>query len=226
MRKEDFAKELERNGLPVFTIGDAKKILGKTGPYISKYLSDNQYIFRLERGKYALKSVTDINVLASHIIQPSYVSLISALRFYNLTTQLPRVIYVISTKRHKEIRGLLGYDLKFRTVGKNLLFGYTNVHGANIARIEKAFLDSLYFNKDIYSINEEFKTAIDQHRLNVDLLKEYALLAENRNLINVLGFFLEKNGLDAKELTGRISRNYVKLTPSAKKRNRRWRVMF
>jgi predicted transcriptional regulator of viral defense system len=226
MRSEDFAAELKRNGLAVFTIEDAAKLLLKPKAYISHYLSRNHHVVRLERGKYALRSVQNINTIASHIVQPSYVSLSSAMRFYNLTTQLPHTVFVVSTRRHRGIKNLLGYDVKFRTVNKRLMFGYRTVHGANMATVEKAMLDSLYFDKNIYAIKEEFEKAILLKRIDIAVLKRYAIEMSNRNLINVLGFLLERNGMVVDDLIGYRSRNYVKAFPNARKRNSRWRVLY
>ena len=156
-------------GISVFSLGDAARILSKPRHYTSLFLRRDNSVSRIERGLYAIKGASEYEI-ASHIIVPAYISLISALRFHNLTEQMPNTIYVLSYKRHRPIADINGYKIIFKTVKKDLMFGYSKIDGVFVASPEKAVVDMIYLNAFI----EYAAEAVESGKLNNTLVIKYA----------------------------------------------------
>ena len=215
----DLIERLSAMGKNVFTVNDASKLTGKKTLYMSLMLSKNKYIDRIERGKYYLKG-TDILEVASNVIFPSYLSLFSAFRYYNLTTQIPLKISVISTLRHKKLT-IHGNVIEFRLLDKNRFFGYLKKDGIFIAEIEKAIIDALYFGEPPYSyVLESFQIARDKHLIDIKKLKHYCIMMHSNALISRLGFLLESEGLDASDLYKKRSKRYITIPGISSEKNR------
>ena len=70
----------------VFTINDVARLTGKRKAYLSRLLPTNTRFKKIEKGKYYVDDL-DVYDIASNIVVPSYISLISAFIYYGLTTQ-------------------------------------------------------------------------------------------------------------------------------------------
>ena len=145
MQTRDFVSFLIERHMPVFTLNDTIKILQKNRTYSILFLHrgvKKGYIGRVERGLYYVKERYNEYEIASHVMSPSYVSMVSALAYYGLTTQIPRVVYVVSTKRHNRIKGVAGFDIVFKKIKKDMMFGYKKEADGNIfiAEPEKGLL--------------------------------------------------------------------------------------
>lgn len=169
MRSEALNNYLRSNGIGTFTIYDAAKIMSKPVSYASKFLANDGYVKRVERGIYYTKDATEYEV-ASRILFPSYISLVSALRFYNLTEQIPHVIFVVSPKRHRPIPDLEGMEVQFRVIKRPMLYGYGKVEDVFVADPEKAVVDMLYLN----SFVEYAEEAVERGKVDVAKLVDYA----------------------------------------------------
>ena len=108
------------------------------------------YLIRLKRNFYMLREKWDnlerreLLSVANIIQVPSYVSLMSALDYYEVTTQVQRnFIESVGTKRTKnaEIRETV---FRYTKIDKRLYFGFARKDGLFIADPEKAFLDMIY----------------------------------------------------------------------------------
>lgn len=103
---------------------------------------------------------------------PSYVSLMSALDYYEITTQMQRdFIESAVVKRTKEIK-ISETTLNFTKISKSLYFGFVKEKGFFIATPEKAFLDAVYlmsFNR--YNFDP---SSIDRGKLDMDKIKTIA----------------------------------------------------
>lgn len=114
-------------------------------------------------------------VLANLIQVPSYVSLMTALSYYEVTTQVQRdFIESISIQRTKSVeieRNIFSYS----KIKKTLYFGFKKERGIFIASPEKAFLDALYLNS-LGRYNFDL-TSIDFGKLKIPdiekILKKY-----------------------------------------------------
>lgn len=92
---------------------------------------------------------------------PSYISLTTALDYYEITTQVQRdFIESVAVKRTKEIR-LNGTVFRYTRLSSSLYFGFKKQKGVFMASPEKAFLDALYlmsfgrYSLDLSSIDTE-----------------------------------------------------------------------
>jgi hypothetical protein len=105
---------------------------------------------RLKRGVYlrteemAHLSQVDLFRIANFLQVPSYISLMTALSYHGLTTQIQRgVIESISIKRTKTIE-VGEFTFRYVKIRPGLYGGFEKVEGAFVAMPEKALLDSLY----------------------------------------------------------------------------------
>lgn len=111
-------------------------------------------------------------VLANVAQVPSYVSLLTAMEYYELTTQIQRdFIESIVTKRTKEIKAE-SVIFNYVKISKKLYFGFAREKGFFIASPEKAFLDAFYL-MSLKRYNFDL-TAIDLEKLNNEKLGKMA----------------------------------------------------
>ncbi len=221
MKAREFMRMLDSNKIHVFTLSEAAKIINKTPSYVSLFLSSLDGIKRIERGKYYVEGA-DPNLIASNIVYPSYISLVSALSYYKSITQMPVSIAVMSLRQHGEL-SIEGYRVRFVKIKRSRFFGYRNDDGIFIATPEKAILDCLLFNIDFFYVSASF--GVLKEDLDINKLKDYARLMDNKALINRLGFLMEKYGLDAEDLLPYRSRMYTRLSDRGKEKDRRWRIL-
>lgn len=173
---QDLLEELEGHGKVVFTLNDAARIMNKPKKYVSKLLSSNRRVIRIERGKYFINTGKgiDLYAISSQIVFPSYISLFAAFQFYSITDQIVTTFSVISLRRHRKIN-LGDNTIEFRNVSRERFFGYAKVQGVYMASVEKAVVDSLYLNLPEFSyVAEAFSTGIRKGIINVEKLVEYS----------------------------------------------------
>ncbi|MBK7407204.1 MAG: hypothetical protein IPJ40_03425 [Saprospirales bacterium] len=128
------------------------------------------YLLKLRNTWYAfpemLKTEADLYFVANQLHKPSYVSLETALRFYNWIPESVFTITSITTAKPAEWQTPVGF-FSYRSIKPQLFFGYQTVKGKsadfNIAEPEKTLLDLLYFHPG-YSHPDDFEGL----RLNVE----------------------------------------------------------
>jgi len=176
----NYAKLKEINKV-YFGYEDISKAFGITPE--SAMVSVNRYVkqgmlLRVKRNIYILKDrwgalKREEKFAIANIVQvPSYISLMSALDYYEITTQMQRnFIESIAVKRTKEI-SLSGTVLNFTKISEKLYFGFLKQDGFFIATPEKAFLDAVY----LMSLNRyNFDlSSIDRGKLNIGKIKAIA----------------------------------------------------
>jgi len=153
-----------------FTYQDVAKILSisedSARALCTRYVKQ-KYFIRIKRSLYILKEKWD-NItqnqrfeLANILQVPSYISLMTALSFYEYTTQVQqKFIESISFYRTftKDIEGIV---FNYSKIKKDFYFGFSKKNNTFIASSEKAFIDSLYlnylgkYNLDLSSLNLE-----------------------------------------------------------------------
>ena len=120
---------------------------------------------------------------------PSYTSLMTALEYYEVTTQVVRNFFEsVAVKRTKEIN-LNGSVFRYTKVTKELYFGFEKEKDFFIATPEKALLDAFYllsygrYSLDIYALDETKLDKDELRRLSADfplktrnMLKRYGYL--------------------------------------------------
>lgn len=99
------------NHRPLFTLNDAQRALGMKRASLREKLSRlarRGEINRIERGKYSVHD--DPMIYATHIETPSYASLWSALRYYDLTTQQPTKVQVMTPTGRTDLPEVVFYQ--------------------------------------------------------------------------------------------------------------------
>ena len=124
--------------------------------------------------------------IANTIYSPSYLSFETALSHYGL---IPEAVYQITsaTTRKTKIFNTLQGSFGYRSISKNLFWGYTidPENGFIIATPEKAILDYLYLRKQ-FNENDlsEWRLNIDEYKniLNEETIEKYLRLFNNKTL--------------------------------------------
>jgi predicted transcriptional regulator of viral defense system len=133
-------------------------------------------LMRLKRNTYVLRerwlsaSREERFALANLGQSPSYISLMSALDYHEITTQLQRgLIESVAVKRTKEF-SLNGSIFRYTKISRTLYFGFIRQKEFFIATPEKAFLDALYLMSfGRYALD---LAAIDSGKLNRKALRQ------------------------------------------------------
>ncbi|MBI5061654.1 MAG: hypothetical protein HZB67_05060 [Candidatus Aenigmarchaeota archaeon] len=215
-------------GLPLFTINDLSRIIGKKDSYVKVVayrLRKKGLIKHIEKGKYTVYD--DPVEFASYITTPSYISFWTALRIYNLTEQLPLGAMVAVPKPKKEIK----FNKETITFTKTSQFwGYKKMRYRDfdifIAEKEKAVIDCLVSKNTPF---DEAAKAILSKELDYEKLVEYAEKAGIKSLAKRVGFLTEKAGFDATLLLRLSGSSYIPLNWAFKKKGQkdfRWKIII
>lgn len=231
MVKVELYKELEKH--VVFNAKKVSEVTIKSKGYarlLIHRLQRSGLINKIEKDKYT--TYNDPFLVASHIVWPSYISCWSAVRYYNLTEQLPNIIHVITTrsKKRKRIK-FKGAELVFIKVKKDFFYGYGKVIYRDfeifVADKEKALIDSAVLKKISFSqlmrIIKENKREIDFGKLITCLLK-----SNNTTAIKRFGYLFDKLNVECEALAKSIDKNYVPLDycfPGKGRKNSKWKVI-
>ena len=121
-------------------VDSANKMLGR--------LTTRGVVKPLARGLWALGRDLDPKVLSRYVAgpSPSYVSLLSALRFHGMISQIPRSTYVMTLGRPQEVETSMG-DFSIHTMAPEVFGGFVATpEGALIASPKKALFDVFYLS--------------------------------------------------------------------------------
>ena len=146
-------KELRKINKLYFGYEEVARILGiaeaSARVSASRYVKQGLLI-RLKKNMYVLEETWDkIDrkekfQLANLGQTPSYISLTTALDYYELTTQVQRDFFEsVAVKRSKEVH-LNGTVFRYSKLSKSLYFGFKKEQDFFIATPEKALLDAVY----------------------------------------------------------------------------------
>lgn len=136
----------------------------------------NSILLRLKRNLYLLRErwenlTTEDRFILANIIQvPSYISLMTAMSYYGITTQIQQnFIESIATIRTKEVK-IDEMFFNYTKIKKGLYFSFYRQNGIFIATPEKAFLDALY----LMSLNRyKFDlSSLDLSKINTQQLRK------------------------------------------------------
>ena len=198
---------LEKEAKRVFSIADAKRILGTSEASVwnvTYRLKKKARIDEIEKGKYLLiPARAGYNglwsevpfLLVPHLADSYYIGFWSALNYYGMTEQSPRTIFVVITKRKRDLEyGPTRFE--FVTLSKSRFFGFIEEKAAggefNISSREKTVVDCLLYPRYCGGIDEAVK-GIWNSRGELDF--EKLLGFSKRIAVNVvmrrLGYILE-----------------------------------
>ena len=141
--------------------------------FVTRY-SQKEVLVKIKKNCYSFKQRWDLNkeedffAISSVLRVPSYVSLLSALSYYGITTQVPQdafeSITILSTKNYE----IKGKNFKFYKVKECFFNGFIQKDNYFIAEKEKALIDALYlYSFGRYSLD---LSAIDIKKLNKGLM--------------------------------------------------------
>ena len=171
-------------------------------------LVKNRWLSRLENGLYMIIPLEagperqwseNALIIASHLVSPGAVAYWSALRFWNMTEQLPRVQFIQTTKRKRSV-SIQGVDYRFVTVSEKRFFGTVSrqIEGQsiNVTDREKTLIDAADrpdLSGGIVQLSEAMSTAQDQ--IDWEKLTEYLEKWGGGAAAKRLGYVLEFLGL-------------------------------
>lgn len=191
MKYLDFYQKL-KNSYPVLTRADIGKLTG--GAVLDVQLSEwarKDLLVKPRKNIYLLKDNENINpfILANRLFEPSYISLESALFYYNLIPDVVAAATSITSKKSRRF-DFNGQLYNYQKIKSNLFWGYTEVKenkwGFLIACPEKAVLDYFYLN--LPRLKNE--NSWDELRIEVEAYKK----AVNRaKLLKFLKIFNSEN---------------------------------
>lgn len=174
--------KINRLDKPYFNCGDISRTFGispASGRVTAARMVKAGEIIRLKRNYYILSqrwnsaSLEDRFALANLLQVPSYISLLTALSYYEITTQVqPGFIESVGLHRTKLI-DIQGNAFNYSKINKMLYFGFVKLKGFFIAGPEKAFLDALYL-KSLKKYNFDL-TSLDLGKLDLDKIKRLSV---------------------------------------------------
>jgi predicted transcriptional regulator of viral defense system len=203
-------------------------------------MSKAGWLIRLKKGLYLV--VTDIStlgfsdvselVIAQSLNLDSYISFESAFQYHAMFDQMLARIDAVTTRTTRTYQ-VLNTTYTFSSIKKKLYFGFTqesiNNKKVNVAEIEKAILDLLYFRSSGYTVSlviEKLREYQDQFDFNK--LKEYSI-KYSLGMVRKTGFLLDQIGVDTSELfsQNQVKKNsFTKLTQDAEQFNAKWRLYY
>jgi predicted transcriptional regulator of viral defense system len=151
----------------------------------SRYVKMN-VLLRIRRNLYVLREIWERAtqeekfVLANLGEAPSYISLMTALAYYDATTQLQRDFFEsVSVLRTKTI-SIGGSIFRYSKISEDLYFGFEKINDFFIARPEKALVDAIYLmSYGRYALD---LTSVDTEKLDASVIEKIARRFPKRTL--------------------------------------------
>ncbi|MFH1565016.1 MAG: hypothetical protein ABIC82_04155 [bacterium] len=197
------------------------------------------WFLRIKKGLYLIienltsRSISDMSLLliARAIHKESYISLHSALNYYQMFDQYTKTVvsvnYEISRKYKFE-----NHEFHFVKIAKKYFFGFTQIRQdgklVNIAFKEKALIDFLYLDKSFYSASLVFEKIRDnKNEIDFIKLQDYAL-KYGVSIQRKIGFILDQVGVDSSRLLENVKqqKGFSKFTKESKIFNTKWRIYY
>lgn len=174
-------------GLPIFTPRELRVAFGAKDRAAEAFLAYNVKkgaIIRLKSGLFALsKNMPGEYIIANRLYYPSYISLDSALSFYNLIPESVYAVTSVTTKSTREFE-ISGRLFSYKRIKKEAYTGYVleTVYGNGVymATPEKAVADLIYF---VYLGKRDYNDRLEMGKINFKTLEQYLLLFSKKGLV-------------------------------------------
>ncbi len=134
------------SGRMVFSVQQLANLIGRTKRIAKVYFSrlvNAGLATRLIRGR--ISFTDDDFIIASELVEPSYISSYSALLFHGISQQVPKYVECVTTKNTLKYPKL---GLVYHKIPTSLFYGYRKHKKGNsyifVAEPEKALIDGLY----------------------------------------------------------------------------------
>jgi predicted transcriptional regulator of viral defense system len=209
-QEAEFLAHLAAEGKDIFSLAEARTywpMPSYTANVLSR-LARKGWVQRLDRGVYMLLPLAagperawseSALVIASHLIEPAAVAYWSALHYWNMTEQLPQVVFVQSTRRKQPVE-VLGMRFRFVTVKEEHFFGVSQrtVDGKPIyvTDREKTVLDAAArpdLSGGIAQLAQALRTS--HASVNWSQMDDYLDRWEGGAVVKRLGYLLETMAL-------------------------------
>ena len=147
--KDKAIRLLHQKKVVFFDVIDAQKIFKtkkqKTLYELLQRLEKSGVVNRIKKGKYhfSLKEYNDFE-LANFLVNPSYISLESALSFYGILPQFPYTISSVTPLKSQKII-FQEKEYEFCHLESKYFFDFIKKDNFLVATPEKALIDELYF---------------------------------------------------------------------------------
>ncbi len=162
-----------------FTIQDVSNILrvkeSSARVICSRYYNKGFFVrlkknFYITSQKWQILEISDFFKLSNLLQVPSYISLMTALCYYGITTQVQRNFFEsICVKRTVDF-DMQGVLFNYYKINENYYFGWVKENNIFIALKEKAFLDTIYlYSFGKYSIDF---SSLDLNKLDKEIIKD------------------------------------------------------
>ena len=160
----------------------------------SRYVRQGLLV-RIKRNLYVLREVWNAAGRAEKFVlvnmgqMPSYISLMTALEYYEITTQVQRDFFEsVAVKRTKKIQ-VDGSVFQYSKIAGNLYFGFKKENEFFIATPEKALVDAFYLmSYGRYALDI---SALDSDKLDRDEIVRLSmeLHSKTKNMLKKYGYF-------------------------------------
>jgi len=246
-KESEFLSKLAEKDLSVFTFEQAQALW--TPPERTRdalyRLAQKGWLRRLERGVYLLipleagpgRAWTENGIIvAQYLVDPAAVAYWSALHYWNMTEQIPWVIFVQTTRR-KQPAEIAGMKFQFITVIKDHFFGVARERFAGktvlVTDREKTLIDCAArpdLSGGILQLAQAFKSSYSQ--IKWDNLDQYLKQWGGGAVVKRLGYLVEALKLPGQEerlkvWQGLLTQGISPLEPGAGGRGAicvRWRI--
>jgi predicted transcriptional regulator of viral defense system len=199
MKYQEFRKLINR---PFFRKSDVDfSNSGVSSVQLSRWANVG-YIEQLKRGIYVFDDsvkVIDSSQVSFLLYEPSYISLESALRHYDLIPEMITSTTAVTTRTNREFSNRYGI-FSYRHIRPELFFGYNAIETPSgkylMAEPEKAILDYVYLNQRRLSTMDEIEgLRLNTHEflsvIDTKRLKEYLAWYDSRNMDRIISLILE-----------------------------------
>jgi predicted transcriptional regulator of viral defense system len=186
MRFREFESKVK--ALPAFNLNDVRKLDPDFHRQQLYYWHNQGYIKPLAGGYYILANremdEVVLFMVANKIYEPSYVSLESALAYYEIIPETVLGVTSISSRKTKQYESAWGV-FSYRSVKPQYMIGYQVIENNpgykfKIASLEKALLDYLYLHAEVQSI-ADFE-GLRWNRTQLHALLDHSVLTRYVNL--------------------------------------------
>lgn len=148
----DVINKLKAKQVALLDLNDLQRLLGvedrNTAQKLAQRLVQSKTFERIKRGEYLFrysdKNISDFQ-LANFLLEPSYVSLESALVYYELIDQFTYQITSITTRKTRTLTAR-EKTFAYSSIIPEMYWGYTNENEFLIATPEKALVDFIYLS--------------------------------------------------------------------------------
>ncbi len=216
-REGQVVHEVRSRDIVVFTPRDVARFLGTSRLNAHRIISSMKrkgLVRGVERGKYLLTEAwdeLDVYEIVPEVFKPSYIGFWSALHYHGMTDQVPRTVFVATTKRRRPLR-MRGQAVRYVTIKARLFFGYERFGKVIVSDREKTVIDCLRHLEHCGGVGQVYEAVSDE--LDPGRMVDYCVRTRSSSIASRLGYLMERRGLDfEKDRLRAMLKTYTRLDP-------------